>query len=416
MGANGYLLAVLACGTWGAAESRPARPGQTRAPIVVRFEATLYQVSVAQERVGALDARMLALRGATAGTFHKALSEFGATHTLYHVDQILDLRVRQEIAVTAQVPRLCHSRVSKGGARLGTVEYQRAGVTFRVSWRRARAKHRGIAIGLAVDASLTTPSHIDGRDGQAARVFHKITQHYDGQAALGQPMVLLSVDGATARKGDSLAYVTRFVLSDPSEPGKAAPGPAAEHMSARLCAAVYQVDLPDTSLTKLDARALAAQAHTADDFRNTLAALGSARSLYQVDQTVSLDEARSISVGAQVPRVVNRRVAPSGQKMLSTGYERVGAELRIVGRHTKGKPQRVDLQLKLTGLSDSDVQISSGVVATIFHQVVQRHGGALELDHPIVLVSADGATPSKGRKEGTLTATVTRIVWSADRR
>jgi hypothetical protein len=95
-------------------EARPPAPTEA-AP--ARFEATVYEVRAAEDRIASLDARALEAKAGTAQALTKALAEFGQTKVLYKVDQTVNL-FGDRIALTDNEPMVTGPRIRNVGLRI----------------------------------------------------------------------------------------------------------------------------------------------------------------------------------------------------------------------------------------------------------------------------------------------------------
>ena len=183
-----------------------------------------------------------------------------------------------------------------------------------------------------------------------------------------------------------------------------------ELTSARFQATVYETRVPEKGIDAFDAKSLAAKAGTAADLQKALAACGTTKVLYQVDQTVNLAEDR-IHIGTREPFVRNTRRTERGPAISTVQYEHVGVIFAIKGKPTDSGLDAT-VQVEMSALTDSAKKISENVNAATVRSVELGHNGPVQLGRPVVLVSLDAS--SKGA-DGNAIAYVCRIVLSEPR-
>jgi hypothetical protein len=178
-------------------------------------------------------------------------------------------------------------------------------------------------------------------------------------------------------------------------PGPKAPKAAGEPLPARLEVTIYGTQVPAGRAPTLDAGSLAAQAGKAEGFRKSLAGIGRTKVLYHVDQAVNLSSKSRIRLGARVPFVSASRAMRAGATVNTVQYESVGADLRIAGQLTRrgrSKHVTVQLEVELSAITPSGVEVSKGVKARVVRNVTLSYDGPVELGRPVVVVGVDASS------------------------
>jgi len=162
---------------------------------------------------------------------------------------------------------------------------------------------------------------------------------------------------------------------------------------AHFQATVYEVQLPTNHLEMLDARKLATRAGKADDLLRALAAAGSARTLYRVDQPVNV-YAEKIMVGSSEPVVSAVRSTAAGAPIRSVTHADVGFILSLSAQPSaagsgKHPSPEVVLDIRLATLGSGGPELAQGVKASPARTVSIQHREQLEFGRPRVMLSVD---------------------------
>ncbi len=170
---------------------------------------------------------------------------------------------------------------------------------------------------------------------------------------------------------------------------------------------VFEVELPVDVMHEIKTNELTARAETLTTLSAALKDLGNVRMLYRLDQMVELRRGRDVTrltIGAQMPFVSGTTVSDSGQTSNSVQYRDVGCIVKLRGGwHTPPRgSSRIDLEL--SSVTESGVELGNSVKAPVFRKLVQRFDGPIRAGTPIVLLSIDGSA-----KGDTASAYVTRI-------
>jgi RHS repeat-associated protein len=133
------------------------------------------------------------------------------------------------------------------------------------------------------------------------------------------------------------------------------------------------------------------------DFETALAALGTARPLYRVNQSVRLG-GDSITVGSNAPYVSSAQTTRGGQTINSVQYSNTGAIFNIAGKAAGGEKIELDLSIELSATSDTTTEIAPSVKAQLFRRATMSYKGVVEARQPFVVLSVDAASlDSEGR-------------------
>lgn len=227
----------------------------------------------------------------------------------------------------------------------------------------------------------------------------------DGGAAAGQAPALALLDQPQENQRRPGARSRGPTQS--AEP--AAGGPADTPPVVRLKAAVYRLALSTENVVRIDAATLARAASLAE-FDQAVRALGEASVLYRVDQTINLRGRGRIHIAADQPYRTGVVKTKDGRRMTSVSRKDVGVNLKVAGDWVPGSaPKRIHLSLEveISAIEVSQVEVGDDVASPIFRKVLQYHGGPVELGHPAVLLNLDGACTDES---GNAVAFLTRVV------
>lgn len=174
--------------------------------------------------------------------------------------------------------------------------------------------------------------------------------------------------------------------------------------AVRLQAAVYELRVPADQVTRLDAAQLAGT-----DFSKFPPDMGEARTLYVVDQRVSL-AGDKVMVGSNEPSVTNTRVMANGKTLSSVQYSQVGAIIDFKGERTGPRELAVTSKVEVSANSDSGVEMAEGITTPVTRSAKMSLQGPVELGKPVALVSGDATSRDA---DGRAVVFVTRMVLGA---
>ncbi|TWT45307.1 hypothetical protein RAS1_17300 [Phycisphaerae bacterium RAS1] len=175
-------------------------------------------------------------------------------------------------------------------------------------------------------------------------------------------------------------------------------------------AITYQIEIAADKVAAIDTQALASQGGSLVEFDKAIRALGAARVLYRADQTITIQGRNEIEIGGDVPIIIGTSVTPAGQPQNQLSRQRIGAKIDIGGRwmFADGAHRaQAGVVVELSDTTPGNVDVG-GVKAPVFRSVRQNYGGELELGHPIVLLSVDGAGSLEAGKS---VAYITRLMF-----
>jgi hypothetical protein len=188
----------------------------------LRFEATVFRLTLPPERVVDLDAAQLSVAAPNAAALSKTLAGLGDAQALYRVDQAVALDSGgQKLTVSRDRPYVTGRVNSKSGESSVSVGRQRLGASFEFSG--SYPESAGPAdpeLSLQVELSTLENSDVPLGNDVLSPQFCQISQRFLGRVQLGRPIVLLTCDAAGGTPdGKATAYVTLVRLSNP-EPRK----------------------------------------------------------------------------------------------------------------------------------------------------------------------------------------------------
>ena len=176
-----------------------------------RFQATIYEVRVPADRIGALDAGVLVAQAATPEDLEKALSAVGRTRAVYAIDQTVSL-AKDRIHLGKREPFVTNTRVAQAGRRMNMIQYEDVGVIFAIAGQPGDA---GLDVAVEIEMSALTDSATQVAEGVSAMTVRQVVLGRNGAVRLGRPEVLIGADASTQdADGNAVAYVCRLVFSE----------------------------------------------------------------------------------------------------------------------------------------------------------------------------------------------------------
>jgi beta-lactamase regulating signal transducer with metallopeptidase domain len=188
----------------------PTTPPTNVAP--ARFEATVYEIAVPENRIADLDAVKLESAASTPQSLAKALEPFGAAKILYKVDQIVNL-YGETITVGTQEPMVTGTSMrAGGGGPVNSISYTSVGLITRISATPgAAAKSKEPEVQLNFQLSSLTSSDVEMATGVPVQRVHNVALSQSGTPKFGKPTVLVTVSAAGAsEKTPPIAYIVRY--------------------------------------------------------------------------------------------------------------------------------------------------------------------------------------------------------------
>ncbi|MCZ6816576.1 MAG: hypothetical protein O7F76_07715, partial [Planctomycetota bacterium] len=162
---------------------------------------------------------------------------------------------------------------------------------------------------------------------------------------------------------------------------------------------MYEVSLPRDRAASIRVDELTGKAKTPASLMAALQEVGRARVLYRIDQILKLRRSSkkktSFTTGTRIPFVRNTTVMKSGQINKNIEYEGLGCIVHLEGTWGAPSTGSARIEVELSTLTDSTVDLGNDFKAPIFHQVEQLFEGPIKSGEPIVLLTIDGS----GEKE-----------------
>jgi hypothetical protein len=187
-----------------ASSGSQARPPAPTEAAPARFEATVYEVRVPEDRIASLDARSLEAKAGTAQALTKALGEFGQTKVRYKVDQTVNL-FRDTITLADNGPMVTGPRIQNVGLRIDI------SASTPVSDGKRKVPNTQVVFHLAAldDSSFGLASNLRFKPVRIINLRHSEVPRF------GQPCVQLNVSAGTSEPAaQATAYVVRYVFSE----------------------------------------------------------------------------------------------------------------------------------------------------------------------------------------------------------
>ncbi len=210
------LVLAVACLVCGCSTRSPAPPPPAPEPTPLpetasaRFEATVFQTRLSDEKAAGLSAHALVAKAATAEQLEAALGEMGKTQALYAVDQRVRLK-EDRIKVQRRAPFVTNARVTESGRIVRTVQYENIGADVAVSAQTAAGDL--LDLDLTIDLSAMSKSAVEIAEGVQAVALHKVVLVHKGPVEPGKPFVLVGVDLGDDDP-DAIAFVCRAILTN----------------------------------------------------------------------------------------------------------------------------------------------------------------------------------------------------------
>jgi beta-lactamase regulating signal transducer with metallopeptidase domain len=219
-------------GPFGSGQSASAPPTNV-AP--ARFEATIYEVAVPENRITDLDAVKLESAAATPQALATALSDFGSPKILYKVDQTVNL-YGENITLGSQEPMVTGTRINADGKAINTISYQNVGLITRISAAAPRdgsghpqtstvhlytndhpvakvtyGQNTEPDVQLNFQLSAMADSGVELASGVKANRIRSLSLSQSGTPKFGKPSVLVTVSApGSGEKSPSTAYIVRY--------------------------------------------------------------------------------------------------------------------------------------------------------------------------------------------------------------
>jgi hypothetical protein len=194
----------------------PSTPPPTNvAP--ARFESTVYELEIPENRIAELDAEKLESSAATPQSLAGALAAFGAPKVLYKMDQTVNL-YGENITLGTQEPMVSGTSINARGMRVNSITYQNVGLITRIAAAAPLIAGRivDLKVQLNFQLSAIVPSNVELSDGVPASRIRTVALSQSGTPKFGKPSVLVTVSAAGAgEKSPPVAYIVRYQFTQP---------------------------------------------------------------------------------------------------------------------------------------------------------------------------------------------------------
>ena len=194
----------------------PSTPPPTNvAP--ARFEATVYELEIPENRIADLDAAKLESSAATPQSLTGALRAFGTPKVLYKVDQTVNL-YGENITLGTQEPTVSGTSMNARGMRVNSIMFQNVGLVTRIAAAVPLIAGRiaDLKVQLNFQLSVIAPSNVELSDGVPATSVRTVALSQSGTPKFGTPSVLVTVSAAAAgEKSPPVAYIIRYQFTQP---------------------------------------------------------------------------------------------------------------------------------------------------------------------------------------------------------
>lgn len=180
----------------------------------VRFEATVYEVQVPENRIAELDAQVFEAHAATQQNLARLLEDFGETKALYKVDKVINI-YGDSIVLETMRPVITGGSVrrSEQSANTNPVTYISSGLRVNVAAGELRrpVQLEGVCLQVIFQLTYMTDSSAKDKSGRMLNV--QLSQ--SEKLKFGKPSVLLNVitqSGVDDAKPET--YVIYYVFKE----------------------------------------------------------------------------------------------------------------------------------------------------------------------------------------------------------
>ena len=217
-GFSGGRVGGMGGGGFGRGMAPSARPPATAPTNVApaRFEATIYEMPMPEDRIAELDAVKLEAAAATSQSLAKALAQFGAAKVLYKVDQTVNL-YGENITLGTQEPMVTSVNRDREGNPINSFSYTSVGLITQISATpHDGSKPTDLEVQLNFQLSAVGSSGVEISSGVPASRIRTVALSQSGTPKFGKPTVLVTVSAAGAsEKAPPVAYIVRYLFTQP---------------------------------------------------------------------------------------------------------------------------------------------------------------------------------------------------------
>ena len=197
--------------------------------------------------------------------------------------------------------------------------------------------------------------------------------------------------------------LAKLDVEEPSSP------PLERRLEARFGMTVFQTVVPRDQIAGMETAKLGEKAGTCESLQATLSSMGKTKILYRAEEAVTLRDETKVTTESQVPFVRGTQTSKTGSITSQVEYEKLGCTATVKGMWEDGPSDcgEATVDIEMSALTDSDVEIGNGVKAPVFRKVTQRFAGSFKAGQPVIVLNTDG-----GASGETVEAYVTRIVFN----
>ncbi len=198
----------------------PARTETQRSAEVLpaHFQATVYEIQAAADRLGALDAKALAARAATAEELLSALASVGTARILYRIDQPVNV-YSERITIGGSEPVVTGARMSGTGETVKSITYHNVGVIVRLTAKAPskESNRRDPDVTMAIQLAALAASNTELAPGVKATATRTLSLEHSEPLEFGRPLVMLSASTlAAGAEAPPAVYAIRYLFSPPA--------------------------------------------------------------------------------------------------------------------------------------------------------------------------------------------------------
>ena len=179
--------------------------------LTAQFQATVYEVEAATNRLPALDTSALA-RAATPDLVLAALRDAGNPRVLYLIDQPVNV-FSDQVLIRTNKEVVMGTRVGSDGQPINSYTSHNMGVSVRLSAKAPpkSAKREGPDVTVSFNVSAEGPGTTEIGLGQMVQSFPMISQEHNEPLDLGRPRLMLAMGSPSAvEQAKPFVYVVRY--------------------------------------------------------------------------------------------------------------------------------------------------------------------------------------------------------------
>jgi hypothetical protein len=404
-----------------------------------QYQATVYEVHAAAERLGNLDAKALARQAATSETLLAALAQTGKARLLYRIEQPVNV-FSTRIIIGSSEPVISGTRNTTTGGTVNSINYQNVGFIVQLS-AHGPPKDQDTAAPIvtsAIKLSVLSAGEKEIAPGQKASVIRAMSLDHSEALELNRPQVLVAIssnafssfrrsaDGNKAGETPTtpVAYVVRYQFGPPAQgsPSGAAAGsigsaaveskagvpptaasetaPSTNTLSAQFQATVYEVEAATNRLPSLDLKTLES-ARTPELLLSALNDAGKPRVLYSINQPVNVFSDQ-VMIMTNKPIVTATRPGSDGEPVNSYTYHNMGVIVRLSAQSPPKEAKRegpdVTISFQVSADAPGNTDIGLGQLVGGFPMISQEHNEPLELGRPRIILAMGSSAAAEHAK------------------